>query len=142
MAQGRLRILHALGAMNPGGVETWLLNVLKNIDGDQLQFDFCTFGSQPGLYAPEVQKAGGKILRCPRSGNLWSFRQHFRQILCEGDYDVVHSHVHLFSGALLRWAKAERVPVRIAHSHITQDDGASTCMRRCYRRLMKSWINR
>lgn len=142
MAQKQIRILHALGSLDPGGVETWLLNVLRNIDRDRFQFDFCTFGSQPGLRALEAEKLGSKVLRCPKGSNPWEFRRRFRRILREGQYDVVHSHVHLFSGAILRWANAEGVPVRIAHSHTSQDDKASTLARRCYRRLMKSWIER
>ena len=95
-----VRVLHGLGTMNPGGVETWLMHVLRNIDQERFQLDICTFGNQPGLYAPEVEKLGGKILRCPKDANLLSFRRHFRKILREGNYDVVHSHVHLFSGSV------------------------------------------
>ncbi|MFY9531822.1 MAG: glycosyltransferase [Candidatus Acidiferrales bacterium] len=123
-------------------METWLLHVLKYIDRDRLQFHFATFGPRPGLYASEVEKLGGKILRCPKGANLWSFRRRFRRILREGNYHVMHSHVHLFSGALLRWAKREGVPIRIAHSHLTQDGKPGTFARHYYRRLMKSWINR
>jgi len=142
MARKRMRVLHALGSFDPGGVETWLLNVLKYIDREQFQLDFCTFGSRAGLNAKEVERLGGKILRCPKGGNLWAFRNRFRQILREGNYDVVHSHVHLFSGALLRWAKAEGVLVRIAHSHNTHDGRPNTSARGLYRRAMRSWINR
>jgi hypothetical protein len=35
----------------------------------------------------------------------------------EGPYDVVHSHVHHFSGLILEVARLAGVPVRIAHSH-------------------------
>jgi glycosyltransferase involved in cell wall biosynthesis len=142
MAQKQIRILHTLGSLDPGGVETWLLNILKYIDREHFQFDFCTFGSRAGLNAKEVERLGGKILRCPKGPNLLSFRRRFRKILREGNYDVVHSHVHLFSGALLRWAKAEGVPVRIAHSHTSRDDRPNTPPRASYRRLMKSWIDR
>lgn len=138
----KVRVLHGLGTMNPGGVETWLMHVLRNIDRERFQLDICTFGNQPGLYAPEVEKLGGRILRCPKGANLLSFRHRFRKILREGNYDVVHSHVHLFSGTLLRWAKAEGVPVRIAHSHTSRDDRPNTPPRTSYRRLMKSWIDR
>src|ERR1700732_4935953 len=141
-AHKQIRILHTLGSFDPGGVETWLLNVLKYIDREQFQLDFCTFGSSAGVNAEEVERLGGKILRCPKGGNLWVFRNRFRQILREGNYDVVHSHVHLFSGALLRWAKAEGVPVRIAHSHNTHDGRPNTSARRLYRKVMRSWINR
>ena len=137
-----VKVLHGLGTMNPGGVETWLLNVLRHIDRKQFQLDFCTFGPRAGLHAEEVERLGGKILRCPKGPNLASFRRRFRTILREGNYDVVHSHVHLFSGALLRWAKAEGVPVRIAHSHNTHDGRANTPVRHFYRRAMRSWINR
>jgi glycosyltransferase involved in cell wall biosynthesis len=120
----------------------WLLNVLRHIDRDRFQLDFCTFGSQPGLHAGEAEKLGSKILRCPKGSNPWEFRSRFRRVLREGGYDVVHSHVHLFSGAILRWANAEDVPVRIAHSHTSRDDKPNTLARRCYRRLMRSWIDR
>jgi len=128
--------------MNPGGIETWLMHVLRNIDRSQFQMDFCLFGSEPGLYATEIEGFGSTIWRCQMSGNLWSFRRRFHQILREGEYDVVHSHVHFFSGNVLRWAKAQSVPVRIAHSHTTRDGRSDVLMRRFYRGLMQSWIER
>jgi glycosyltransferase involved in cell wall biosynthesis len=140
-ARKQIRVLHTLGSFDPGGVETWLLNVLKYIDREQFHLDFCTFGPSPGLNAKEVEKLGGKILRCPKGANLWAFRNRFRQILREGHYDVVHSHVHLFSGALLRWAKAEGVPMRIAHSHTSRDDRSNTLLRGYYSGRMRSWID-
>jgi len=75
-------------------------------------------------------------------GNLWLFSRRFQHILREGKYDVVHSHVHFFSGNVLRCAKAQNIPVRIAHSHTTQDGRSDVLIRRYYRDLMKSWIGR
>ena len=137
-----IRVLHTVGSMDPGGIETWLINVLKYIDRDLLEFHFCTFGPRPGLLAGEVETLGGRMLSCPRSLNPWSFRRRFRKILRQGKYDVVHSHVTLFSGLVLRWAKQEGIRMRIAHSHVSQDDKADTQARRYYRRTMKSWIER
>lgn len=128
--------------MNPGGVETWLLHLLEHIERDRFQFDFCVCGTQVGLYEPEVERLGGRILKCPKGANLRSFRRRFRRVLRDGNYDVVHSHVHFFSGTLLRWANAEGIPIRIAHSHNTHDGRTDSRARRCYRKLMKFWINR
>ena len=138
----QLRVLHIVGSLDPGGVETWLLNVLKYIDRDLLQFDFCTCGSKGGLYADEVASLGGIVVRCPKGPNLWSFYRNFRRMLRDGKYDVVHSHVYLFSGILLRWAKDEGIPIRIAHCHASRDDKPNTQARGYYRRLMKAWIKR
>jgi glycosyltransferase involved in cell wall biosynthesis len=142
MAQRRVRILHAVGTMDPGGIEVWLLNVLKYIDRDLFEFHFCTFGSHPGLLAGDVERLGGRVLPCPRGVNPWSFGRRFRKILHDGNYDAVHSHVTLFSGAVLRWAQAEGIPMRIAHSHVSQDDKPDSHARRYYRWTMKSWIDR
>jgi len=142
MPQRRMRILHVVGSMDPGGVEIWLINVLKYIDRDLLEFHFCTFGREPGLFADEVERLGGRILPCPRGINPWSFVRRFRKILRDGKYDAVHSHVTLFSGAVLRWAHAEGISMRIAHSHTSQDDKSDGPARHFYRRVMKSWINR
>jgi glycosyltransferase involved in cell wall biosynthesis len=136
-----LKILHTLGALNPGGVQVWLLSLLKALDTKKFQFDFCTLGSEAGSYAPEVQRHGAVVYRCPQFP-IYSLGRRFRNVLREGRYDAVHSHVHLFSGALLRWAQAEQVPVRIAHSHASYDDNSDRPLRRYYRALMQGWIQR
>jgi glycosyltransferase involved in cell wall biosynthesis len=137
----KTRILHLLGTLDVGGVETWLIQVWRSIDRARFQFDFCTFGTHKGLFAAEAENLGAKVWRCPVAGR-WSFRRRLRSIIREGQYDVVHSHVQLFSGALLRLAKRENVRTRIAHSHSSQDDKAETRFRQYYSRLMKSWIRR
>jgi glycosyltransferase involved in cell wall biosynthesis len=137
-----IKILHCLGTLDPGGVETWLLHLLKSLDTKQFQFDFCTFGSHAGLYALQVEKLGARVFRCPRSQNFWKFDRSFRKILREGRYDVVHSHVHGFSGVLLRWAHLEGVPVRIAHSHNSHDGKSNGTARRAYRFLTRHLIRR
>jgi glycosyltransferase involved in cell wall biosynthesis len=142
MKQKQIRVLHALGTMDPGGVETWLMHLLRNIDRGRYKFHFCTFGSHPGLFAPEIEKLGAKVLRCPKTANLIAFSRRLRRILREGNYDVVHSHVHFFSGAVLRWANSEGIPIRIAHSHGTHDGRPNNWARRSYRKLMRSWIDR
>jgi glycosyltransferase involved in cell wall biosynthesis len=135
-----LRVLHALGTLDAGGVERWFLQVCKNMDRERLQFDFCTFGDHAGMYTNEVKQLGCRVWRCPFTRNMWSLGRRFRRIVRTGAYDVVHSHVHLFSGVLLRWAKIEGVRVRIAHSHIAFDDRRTVYGRAYYRRLMKRWI--
>jgi hypothetical protein len=55
MVKRSVRVLHVLGSLNPGGVENWLLQVLRSMDRDRFQFDFCTFGGKPGIYDDEVK---------------------------------------------------------------------------------------
>lgn len=137
-----IRILQVPGAMNPGGTETWLMHVLRHIDRNKFRLDFCTLTGQPGLFDPEIEELGSKVINCRLGCNPLSFARRFRRLLRQGSYDVVHSHVHLFSGAILRWAEAEGVPLRIAHSHTTSDGKPTSLRRRVYRRHMKSWIRR
>lgn len=118
------------------------MNVLRHIDRSRFQLDFCTFGPERGVFAPEAEQLGSRVIPCPMQPHLWTLGRRFRRILREGKYDVVHSHVHHFSGAILRWAAAERVPMRIAHSHSSRDGQRSTLPRKLYRRLMQRWIRR
>jgi glycosyltransferase involved in cell wall biosynthesis len=136
-----IKILHCLGTLDPGGVETWLLRVLGSIDRDQFQFDFCTLGDRKGLYADEMEQLGAKVIRCPLA-EYWSFGSRFNSLLKACQYQVVHSHVHLFSGVLLRWARARGVPIRVAHSHTSYDEYSDKTLRRYYRGLMLRWIQR
>ncbi|HEY9852389.1 MAG TPA: glycosyltransferase family 1 protein [Leptolyngbyaceae cyanobacterium] len=140
-----IRILHVIGGMVRGGIETWLMHVLRHIDRDRFLIDFLVLTTKPGDYDEEIRTLGSQIIPCPLNRwNPWSYAANFKRILREyGPYDIVHSHPHLFSGYVLRLAKQAGVPVRIAHSHV--DSSVSQAEAGFYRRLYftvtKHWID-
>ena len=117
-----IRILHVVGWMNRGGVETWLMHILRNIDRNLFEMDFVLHTSESCHYNDEILSLGSRIIVSPYkphpNRHWWNYMANFRQILEEhGPYDVVHSHLDYFSGNILRIAEQAGVPVRIAHSH-------------------------
>lgn len=140
-----IRILHVLGGMNRGGVETWLTQVLRTIDRRRFEMHFLVHTDKPCAYDEEVVALGGKIIPCPHPKRPWRYARHFLRILSEhGPYDVVHSHVHHYSGFVLAFAWLARVPVRIAHSHSDRRSvvADTRAVRRIYLGLMKRYIRR
>lgn len=116
-----LRVLHVLGGLNRGGVERWLIELTRHIDRRIVQFDFVVHEPQRGTYESEIRDLGGQVFRCmpPANPILYSFR--FLELLRrQGPYDVVHSHVHSFSGLIMCIAKIAGVPRRVSHSHTVQ----------------------
>jgi len=140
-ASERPRVLHVLGSLDPGGVETWLLELARHGDDSGWAFDFCLLGSEKGAYADELERHGSRIWRCPvRRPELFVPRLY--RLLRRTRYDIVHSHVHAFSGLVLRVARAAGVPIRIAHSHNSHDGSSRSWPRFIYRSLMKSLLRR
>jgi glycosyltransferase involved in cell wall biosynthesis len=138
---GPLRVLHVIGAMKREGAQTWLMTVLRGIDRERFRFDFLVHSSQPAAYDDEIVAMGSRIIPCPYSERYLRYAREFRRILRqEGPYEVVHTHVHHFSGYVLQLAAKENVPVRIAHCHNTSDSKQDTFSRRMYRRKMKRSI--
>lgn len=140
------RILHVVGGMNRGGIETWLMHILRHIDRDCFQMDFLVHTNQPCAYDEEIRNLGSQVIPCPLSRfHLWSYAVNFKQILqTYGPYDIVHSHVHHFSGYILRLAQRQGIPIRIAHSHndTSTIEAQAKWYRRLYFNLMKAWIAR
>ncbi len=140
-----IRILHVVGGMNRGGIETWLMHVLRHIDRDRFHMDFLVHTEQPCPYDDEVRALGSKIIPCLTPAKPWLYNCNFKRILREyGPYDVIHSHVHHFSGDVLWLAKQVGVPSRIAHSHndTSEVDAHVSFLRRIYLNLMKVAISR
>ena len=119
-----MRILHVIGGLNRGGVETWLLQVLRHIDRRKYQFDFLVHTEQPCAYDHEVRSLGARVIPCLSPSHPTRYARNLFHILrALGPYDCVHSHVHLFSGYILTVARWAGVPTRISHSHLdTQRD--------------------
>jgi glycosyltransferase involved in cell wall biosynthesis len=118
-----MRILHVLGGLNRGGAETWLVQILRHIDKAKYHFDFLVHTDQPCAYDDEVRSLGARIIPCLSPSDPVRYARNFLRILAEvGPYDVVHSHVHRFSGYVLTLARLGGVPVRIAHSHLSDKE--------------------
>ncbi len=143
-----IRILHVVGILQRGGVETWLMHVLRQLDRNQIQIDFLVQTNIPGAYDAEVEALGCRIWRCPIDRTQpWRYAHQFKQILQKGGsggnpYQIVHSHVHHFSGFTLRLAHQMKVPVRIAHSHNDTSPVSKKAgwLRQLYMRLTQAWI--
>ena len=143
--QRPIRILHVVGGMNRGGIETWLMHVLRHIDRDRFQMDFLVHTEKPCPYDDEARVLGSKIIPCLDPAKPWLYARNFKRILREyGPYDIVHSHVHHFSGYVLLLAKQAGVAVRIAHSHNDTSviDAKAGLHRRLYLTLTKWLIER
>ncbi|SRR5579883_676844 len=138
-----IRILHVVGGMNRGGIETWLMHILRHIDRDLFQMDFLVHTKEVCAYDEEIRAIGSKIIPCLEPSQPWLYALNFLRILREyGAYDIVHSHVHHFSGFVLRLAQQAGVPNRIAHSHLDSSllEAKARWHRQLYLALTQQWI--
>lgn len=138
----RIRILHIVGGMVQGGIETWLMHCLRHIDRERFAMDFLVHTSEACTYDPEILALGSRVIPCLSPHQPWQYRHNFLQSLQTfGPYDIVHSHLHHFSGYTLWLAQQAQVPIRIAHSH---NDLSTAPLFKLHRHLylgaMKQWI--
>lgn len=137
-----VRVLQVVGALNPGGAETWYMNVLRHLDLNRFEQTFCCLLDGAGSLEAEAVSLGASILHCPRSAGLREFSKNFRLLLREGQFDVVHSHIQFFSGLILKIAHSENVPIRIAHARTAGDLKGNSLLRRIYRWHMRRGIRK
>ena len=50
------RVLHVVNRMGYGGIETFLMNIYRNIDKSKIQFDFAVSTTTPGDYDEKVRR--------------------------------------------------------------------------------------
>lgn len=113
-----MRVLHVVGGMVLGGIETWLMHVLRGLDRKRFQMDFLVHTQSACPYDAEVRALGSRIIPCLAPAQPLRYATNFQRVLREhGPYDIIHSHVHHYSGYILTLARQFGLPVRIAHSH-------------------------
>jgi glycosyltransferase involved in cell wall biosynthesis len=140
-----IRVLHIIGQMNRAGAETFIMNVYRHIDRSQIQFDFAVHTDQPGHYDEEILALGGRILhhKNPKILHFAAYARALSDTLRkQGPFAGVHSHVHFFSGYILRLAEKAGVPLRLAHAHSTSDGQKNSLLWRIYRWYMRMLIHR
>ena len=136
----RRKILHIVGCMSRGGVETWLMHILRNIDRNQFELHFFVNSQVECAYDKEILSLGGRIHYGGHPGNPVRYAREFAEVVREhGPFDALHSHVYWFSGFVAWLGHRAGIPIRIAHSHTAVSVRAWKAHRRTYQGLMR-WL--
>lgn len=133
-----IRVLHIIGTLANGGMESFILNLYRHIDRSRFQFDFVV-GSRNGWcqqYADEIEQLGGMIYIVPKG--LRGVPE-FRSILSEHpEYKIIHCHRDAMSCFFLLVAKIEGIKCRVTHSHNASETGL---LKKTLTRLLLPFLN-
>lgn len=143
-------MLHSVGSLNRGGIETWLMNLVRQ-QSEEVQFDFVV-GVPGGVYEEEARRHGCRVYHQPlrtrlqrRLDVLGVLRppRFLEEILRSGEYDVLHVHGDEFFGDAMGVAATCGVAVRVAHCHNTQvargKSGPEMTLRRARFKTLDRW---
>lgn len=143
MHRATIRIAQVVGGLDRGGTETWLRNVLRLVDRDRLRMDFIVHEERAYPYEREVVTLGGRVLRCLHPERpVQHYRALWRLFEADGPYDVVHSHVHHYSGIVLAAAARAGVPHRLVHGHLAARRSDRQFPRSVYVHAMNALVRR
>lgn len=127
-----IRILHVIGIMDRGGAETMIMNLYRNIDRSEVQFDFVQNEGNEAAYDKEILELGGRIYHCPRykGTNHITYIKWWNNFFKENRdvYSVVHGHIGSTAAIYLSIAKKFGI-YTIAHSHSA---GEGSRIYRCF----------
>ncbi|MBN1844591.1 MAG: glycosyltransferase [Sedimentisphaerales bacterium] len=108
--------------MTHGGIETFLMSLLRGYDRRRFHMDILYIGRDPGDYAPEVERLGARLIHCPFGYDQVRFVYRFTRFLRRQRYDAVNGHLADMSGGALLAARLAGVPARVASYHCTRWD--------------------
>jgi len=126
-----IRILHENVIMDPGGIETQLMRIYRNMDRSKVQFDFLLHRKQKGAFDDEIRAMGGRIFYA-EPFNPFRYAQYMismnKFFKAHPEYKIMLAHTELALGPLI-CAKKAGIPVRICYSH----NGRGTLnLKRCF----------
>ena len=114
-------VAQIMGKMIGGGVESVIMNYYKNIDKNEIQFDFICDEDSTNIPYEEIEKLGGRVIICPPYQKVFKYIKFLKKLFKDNHYQIVHSNINTLSVFPLYAAKKAKVPVRIAHSHSTSN---------------------
>ena len=115
-----IRVVHIVGAMDLGGAETLIMNLYRNFNREEVQFDFLCHNRIEAKYTDEIKSLGGRLYMVEGISHVGLFNYQknlYKFFKNHPEYQIVHSHQNDLSGIILKQAAKAGVKVRITHSH-------------------------
>lgn len=126
-----IRVLHVLGGTGLGGAESRIMDLYRQMDRNEIQFDFLVHSSavssfreeaperEPQFYDEEIRRLGGHIYVLPKFKvyNYPTYRKAVQDFFRKHhEFRVVQGHMTSTAGIYLPIAKKCGIPVTVAHS--------------------------
>ncbi|MFG1677848.1 glycosyltransferase [Micromonospora sp. NPDC049282] len=133
-----VRVVHVLGCLDRGGIETASLDLCRSIPPTEVHQTFVTTGGWLGALADDYRAAGADVTQCPGAPR-WSFLFRMWWLLRRLRPDAVVGHIKLTSAPILLVARLCGVPVRVARMWSESDCAPDTPVRRAKRAVYR-WL--
>ena len=119
LENARIRVLHIMGHLLRGGIETWLYQMIQRLDPSCFSHHILVRTAEEEPFTDSFRQAGVRVIPCLHFKNPVLFARNFIQAVSQnGPYDVAHIHGTSFSGLLcLLLSKALGGCSVIVHSH-------------------------
>lgn len=135
-----VRVLHVLGGVGLGGAESRIMDLYRQMDRSEIQFDFLVHSEamnlgiseaknlsagsdrrvrKPEFYDEEIYSLGGHIYVLPKFKvyNYFAYRKAMKNFFRQHhEFRVVQGHMTSTAGIYLPIAKKSGVPITVAHS--------------------------
>ena len=136
------KVLIVIQLVRRGGVEMVAINSARALDKDKFEVSFLLIDpyaqEQDDAFLKELKSEGFSFTALPENCVSYMARYSFiKSYLCENRFDIVHSHVMLFSGLVLMAAEKAGVKVRASHSHIIKWNHKENLKYKAYKYVMQ-----
>lgn len=131
-----------------GGTDTFVVNLCKYIDKNNYDITVVnpSENAQSEVKVKEILSSGAKIVHTSPLIGLNNTIRHFillYKLLKKGHFDVFQTNVDLFNGPNLFVAWLARVPIRVCHSHNSNQNrvtsGKNSFVNQIYQNVMR-WM--
>ena len=137
-----VRVLHVVQRMEAAGLQSFIMNIYRELDRTKVQFDFLVHYTERQFYDDEIESMGGRIYRLSirEDKNIikyfWELHAFFEK---HREYKIVHGHMDSLGVFYLAAAKKANIPCRIAHAHTVLIGGG---IKRTIRNLLNRQFKR
>ena len=148
MKEPIIRVLHITEMLSAAGIESFIMNMYRNIDRNKVQFDFLVLRNEKEFYDEEIKSLGGKKYFVHSNiKNTWlrilDEAHQIEKFLNTHPYEIVHIHYTTpLRAPYLLAAKKAGVETRIYHAHSAAVSGKSKLkllIYEYYRKKIMKW---
>lgn len=120
-----IRVLHLIWRWDFGGIESFCISLMNNMNSKTISFDFVVCGDKIGENEQYIRELGCQVYHLPLIQGKQGKKQYLKELhnlLKKHKYDIVHSHLAFMNISTLFVAWRLGVSGRISHAHVKAND--------------------